>query len=231
MPKHPEIQTVMSRDGSHSLFSAYYGEHYHSLEGAVTESQHIFINNGLLKSRKKEIAVLEMGFGTGLNAFLSLRESRLNPELKINYTGIEKHPLENTVTEQLNYPEITGLNKRLFTKMHKARINVHTKIIDNFFLTKIVGDIRELKLKPAFDLVFYDAFSPEKQAELWTDDIFIKIRNLLNPGALLLTYSSKGTVKQALRNTGFKVSRLPGPPGKRHILKAALGTNRIQRSF
>lgn len=214
------IIITTSEDGSSSLYSDEYGEHYHSVHGAVAESRHIFINEGLHKVKKPEISVLELGFGSGLNALLSLDFALKRPDITIHYTGIEKHPIDPAIIEQLNYPEILNIHRSFFQELHNAPNDTRTKISSNFFMRRLQQDIRDMQLDECYDLVYFDAFSPEKQADLWTEAVFSKIFEYCNSKARLLTYSAKGTVKQALRTAGFQVKRLPGPQGKRHILQA-----------
>jgi tRNA U34 5-methylaminomethyl-2-thiouridine-forming methyltransferase MnmC len=214
------INITTSEDGSSSLYSDEYGEHYHSVHGALAESRHIFINAGLYCIEKNAISILELGFGSGLNALLSLEYAMPRPSLKINYTGIEKHPIGPEIIEQLNYAELLRMSPALFRKLHNSPNGAQTQISTNFFMRRLKQDIRSMQLNECYDLIYFDAFSPEKQADLWTESVFSKIYSFCNPKARLLTYSAKGTVKQALRKAGFQVKRLPGPQGKRHILLA-----------
>mgnify|MGYP005841048257 CR=1 FL=1 len=214
------IKLTTSEDGSNSLYSEKYGEHYHSVHGAIAESQHIFINKGLNTVKKDTISILELGFGSGLNALLSLKFALERPEITIHYTGIEKHPISSEIVEQLNYPEQIKTDPALFRQLHDAPDTIQTKIATNFFIRRLQQDISNMQLTGQYDLIYFDAFSPEKQADLWTSRIFSYIFQHCKPEARLLTYSAKGTVKQALRKAGFTVKRLPGPQGKRHILLA-----------
>jgi len=213
----PDIR--ITGDGSHTLFDAHTGEHYHSTFGAVTESKHIFIENGISKVEKDSITVFEAGFGTGLNAYITLLWARENKK-NVHYTTIELFPVNPDEIPKLNYPEILGGSQELFNAMHKTEWGSETLIDEGFLLTRIKGDIRNIPLMPMQDIVYYDAFSPSVQPELWTENIFGQMNKILNRGGILVSYCVRGTVKQALRSNGFKVKVLAGPPGKRHMLYA-----------
>jgi tRNA U34 5-methylaminomethyl-2-thiouridine-forming methyltransferase MnmC len=214
------LEIKKTSDGSATLYNSELNEHYHSTFGAYTESMHIFINNGLLVLNKKNIKILEIGFGTGLNAILSY-ETALNNNLKIDYTGIELYPLPFQLIKQLSYESfINTINLELFYEMHNAEWNKTNQITSEFNLKKIQGDFNELPLNQYYDLAYFDAFGPDVQPEMWSLKNFIKIYNALNDKGILVTYSSKGDVKRNLRDAGFVVSRLQGPPGKRHMIRA-----------
>ncbi|MFC2086404.1 tRNA (5-methylaminomethyl-2-thiouridine)(34)-methyltransferase MnmD [Bacteroidota bacterium] len=211
-------QIKITKDGSHTLYHEKLDEHYHSVNGAIQESNHVFIKAGLSKIKQQEISILEIGFGTGLNAFLTVLESSKS-KLKINYTSIELHPVEESVYTQLNYPSILG-NKNLFLKLHKTTWNNWNEITDLFHLKKINKDLRIIQLYDFFDLVYFDAFSPKVQPELWAKDVFQKITTRMNKSAILTTYSAKGDVKRTLVNCGLKVEKISGPPGKMEMIRA-----------
>lgn len=209
-----------TEDGSHTLYSEQYKAHYHSLNGAMQESQHIFIKNGFDFYPTKEISILEMGLGTGLNATLTA-SSAFKEKRKTYYTAVELHPIKGTILEELNYKTI--LRKDEFNnwrKISNAPWNEETIINESFLITKLHADICKTNLNNSFDLIYYDAFAPDIQPEVWSIDIFEKLFKATNPGGILVTYCSKGIVKQALRHVGYNVKRLEGPPGKRHILRA-----------
>ncbi len=219
-----KTQLVTSDDGSHTLFVPRLNEHYHSAHGAIQESRHIFIDAGLGKVALQQpyINLLEVGFGTGLNALLSCLEAeRLS--VSINYVTTEPFPLDKTVHSQLNYGERIAEPgvQDLFAKIHSAAWNLPVQITAHFTLNKIERTIQELKLSSAlFHLVYFDAFSPEVQPEMWTEGIFEKLYDCLATGGVIVTYCCKGTVKRALKSSGFMIEKLPGPPGKRDILRA-----------
>ncbi len=211
------MQLKITGDNSHTLYVPELDEHYHSVHGAVQESEHIFIKNGLAKCRKKTLNILEVGFGTGLNAFLTYCYAQ-KENLNINYTGIEKYPVPSDVILELNYAEQTHYSSDVFLKLHKTAWEIPTALSDNFTLLKLQVDLLNFTSSDKFDLIYFDAFAPEKQSHLWTETVFQNLYNVLNINGMLVTYSAKGTVKQALRSAGFTVKRLAGPPGKRHIL-------------
>lgn len=216
------VKTIITEDQSMSLFHGELNETYHSTHGAITESMLVFIQNGLipLLSVDKNLNIFEMGFGTGLNALLTLKSA---PETSIYYKTIEAYPLSMDVIHQLNYTFLPGFDnyRDAFNSMHSSNWQEDVRLNNFFTLHKIKSDIRDFKVeKERYDLIYFDAFSPNVQPELWTTEVFFKMFESLKPEGVLVTYSSKGIVKQALRGTGFIVERLPGPPGKRHIVRA-----------
>jgi len=218
------IKVIECEDGSHTLYREDLNEHYHSVFGAVSESKHIFINAGyaFLSRNLSEINILELGFGTGLNAFLTLLEAK-EDDVKVNYTGVESIKLPYELISKLNYSHLIKAeeSKEIFDLIHKSPWDVSSKITSNFILEKIESKIEDVNLaKNHFNLVYFDAFAPAIQSELWTVDIFRKIYNSMVEGAILTTYSCKGDVKRALRSVGFSLEKLPGPKGKREFLRA-----------
>lgn len=214
-----EIRTTT--DGSHTLYVPEIDESYHSTHGAIQESMHIFLNTALKCSKNKQIKLLEVGFGTGLNAFLTAIEAE-NSGKKIQYTTLEKFPVSAEITSKLNYSQQATQQQlvSVFDKIHQASWEKEVQITDNFSILKLNCDFEAYQPNSTFDVVYFDAFSPEKQPEMWTEEQFIKIYNACNVGAILTTYCAKGIVRRALQTAGFKVERLPGPPGKREILRA-----------
>lgn len=211
---------VITSDGSHSLYVPEIDECYHSTNGAIQESRHIFIEAGFNLCSKPDISVLEIGFGTGLNALLTFLETE-KKERKIRYTTLEKYPVDSETVALLNYPALIDEKViSVFQQMHKCDWGKTTEISDFFELEKIECDYTEYQLQKKYNLVFFDAFSPEKQPEMWTEDQFEKIYNHCCKGAILTTYCAKGAVRRVLQKVGFSVERLPGPPGKREILRA-----------
>ena len=169
--------------------------------------------------QKTSIQLFELGFGTGLNAFLTLLAAK-ELKIKIKYTTVELYPIDNQLITSLNYAELLSEPEKKFQKLHQAAWGKAVEITDNFCLTKVQTDFLNYRFSEKFDLIYFDAFSPDTQPEMWTQTAFEKIYKALNWNGILLTYSSKGTVKQALRASGFIVKRLKGPAGKRHILLA-----------
>jgi len=219
-PATKMAEIVRTEDGSDTLYVRELDEHYHSVHGAIQESEHIFINSGFNFSKADPVRILEIGFGTGLNALLTcIHAERLNK--KVSYTSIEKYPLQPETTSSLNYPDILkGDSRRLFEKIHGCNWNSFVQISGNFKLNKIEGDLLSLNIEGTFDLVYFDAFGPDKQPEMWSDDIFTGIGAATCRNGILVTYSVKGSVRRSLKRSGFNITLLPGPPGKRHILRA-----------
>lgn len=213
----PLIETTL--DGSPTLRHPLVGETYHSLRGALGESEHVFIGQGLLwkleqQDEKQKLRILEVGFGSGLNAWLSAREAA-GRNIPIYYEAIEPYPVEESVIEALDYAA-----DPLFLSLHRAGWEEPVRISDRFTLCKRVVELDRAALDPDFDLIYFDAFAPEIQPELWTVEVFRQLYACLAPGGALVTYSSKGTVKQNLRAAGFDLRRLSGALGKRHMLRA-----------
>ncbi len=217
-----ERKLVCTEDGSATLYVPELNEHYHSVHGAVQESLHVFIRAGVEYSGKKELRIVETGFGTGLNAYLTLLHAHRN-HFSITYHTLEKYPLSLEETRLLNYTEHTAEPEGLcgvFRKLHESPWETGVRLTPGFLLHKHQIDFREFCFTEQFDVVFFDAFSPEVQPDLWNAIVFEKYLRALVPGGILVTYCVKGTVKQALRSVGFTVKRLPGPPGKREMLRA-----------
>ena len=208
----------LTEDGSHTLYLPEMDEHFHSVHGAIQESMHVFIENGLKKCSKQEVTILEVGFGTGLNALLTLlaRDEKI-----IHYYSLEKYPLDENEYTQLNYAKRYGSEfESAFLKLHQCEWEKKTAISQSFFLTKIHCDLLSVDWTelPQFDLVYFDAFAPNKQPEMWSDTIFQQISAQCRPGAIFTTYCAKGDVRRSLQKNGFAMQRLPGPPGKKQIL-------------
>lgn len=214
---------ITTEDGSHTLYVPELKEHYHSIHGAVQESMHVFIDAGYkhIAPKHNSLNILEVGFGTGLNAFLTYLES-LKSSKKVNYIGVEAFPLEADVYRQLNYHELVAPDKEdVFLKMHETNWVVPFFINDFFILNKLHEKIEDIGLQPdQMHLVYFDAFAPTVQPELWEKDIFANIYQSLVDGGVLVTYSSKASVARALKEVGFMVENLPGPKGKREITRA-----------
>lgn len=211
-------------DGSHTLFVPDLNEHYHSTHGALQESELVFIQNGLhhIPECVKEINVLEVGFGTGLNALLTVLESK-KQRRKINYVAIEPEPVAEDILENLNYASIIGSTEAAgyYKKIHEAGWVYPAFLSDYFIISKIQAKLEEITLRDEqFHLVYFDAFGPDVQPELWTEKIFAQLHKCLKPDGILVTYSCKGIVKRALKAAGFAIEKLPGPAGKREVLRA-----------
>jgi len=214
------------------LFNEDLNQHYHSTFGAIQESKHIFIETGFMHAMEKiaprivsgspVMKILEIGFGTGLNALMTIAAAEKHG-IRVHYTAIEAFPLEIQCWGALNYPRLlrSRHNTKHFAKLHHAPWDETVEISTNFTLQKIQCTAENyIPAAGVFDLVYFDAFGPDAQPELWTRQIFLNLGNGLLTGGSLVTYSVKGTVVRALREAGFQVEKLPGPPGKRHILRA-----------
>lgn len=214
-----EIETTA--DGSATLYRSDLDEHYHSVKGAMTESEHVYLKLGweTAVTLKPLLRVFEVGFGTGLNAALTARAAFLR-EKHTDYFSIELYPLSTDVTGKLKYNKDSDF-QRAFTAVNHAEWDKATEINPFFNIHKIKGDLLTTDLPPALDVVYYDAFAPEKQPELWDEKIFRKIFDAMNPGGVLVTYCAKGCIRRMLNQIGFLTERLPGPPGgKREVLRA-----------
>lgn len=208
-------------DGTSTIYLPELDEHYHSVKGALVESEHIYRDSALMwrmtHGEKPEcVNVLEIGFGTGLNAVVT---AMLEVDTQINYTSIELHPITEEQVAALNYGKFTDAS--LFAKLHQAPWGVATTITKNFTLHKICDSFLTMQLPSNIDVVYFDAFAPEKQPEMWQPELMKKVYDAMRSGGVLTTYCAKGVVRRMLESTGFEVERIPGPPnGKREILRA-----------
>lgn len=218
-----ERRFIPTEDGTLTLFLPAWQEHYHSIHGALQESLHIFIRAGLEyyiqeKLPDSPVRILEAGFGTGLNAYLSLMKAVSHP---IYYHTLEKYPLSEPEFRQLNYARIIPFEApELFEVLHVCPWEKDVLLTPHFTLHKQQADFRHVSFNSTYDIVYFDAFNPEVQPHLWTPEVLEHFYQALKPGGIFVTYCVKGIVKQALRKVGFTIKRLPGPPGKREILRA-----------
>ncbi|MFT5104131.1 MAG: tRNA U34 5-methylaminomethyl-2-thiouridine-forming methyltransferase MnmC [Candidatus Latescibacterota bacterium] len=214
---------LITGDGSVTIHLPDWDEQYHSKHGAIAEAQHVFIQTGLRfinsEEKRSEVSILEIGFGTGLNALLTLGYAQEN-EQQINYTGVEAFPVSSWEVSQLNYPEQLGVSRQVFLDLHDGAWEESIAIIPNFLLEKKKQQFSEIKDLNRFNLIYFDAFGARVQPELWTEDIFRIMHAALKKDGVLVTYSAKGSVRRAMQAVGFQVERLPGPPGKREMLRA-----------
>lgn len=203
-----ELDLIITHDGSASLYSKQFDQQYHSLHGALQESMHVFINAGLKykQTTPPEISILEIGFGTGLNALLTFLETTA----KVHYTTLEKYPLNSSITKQLNYCNVINTTNctDIFKQIHACDWNVWNEISDTFSLRKINIDFNEVDFKNEFDIIYFDAFAPNSQPELWTTIIFQKMFDALRKNGILVTYCAKGEVKRNLKAAGFETEAL-----------------------
>lgn len=220
---------ITTSDGSKTIQIEEWNEQYHSIHGAIQEANHVFLKHGLLFYSKNlnkchtelaEVSILEIGFGTGLNAFLTLIEAK-KLKLNINYVGVEAYPVALDEVNQLNYVDlISKPHKSIFEKLHKTSWEETHCITSNFELEKQQKFFKDIKAENKFNIIYFDAFGARVQPDLWTEDIFKIMFNALKENGILVTYSAKGSVRRAMQAVGFSVERLPGPPGKREMLRA-----------
>lgn len=220
----PQVELKLTGDGSHTLFLPELREHYHSVYGAVAESRHIFLETGFrfVYRPVERINILEVGFGTGLNALLTYIESEVSGS-NVEYTAIELYPLKNEIFSKLNYTELIKYPDihRIFLSLHQSPWNEPVHLTSGFSLNKINIALKDYEpARDTFDLVYFDAFGPDVQPEMWTREMFDKMAFCLKKDGILVTYSTKGTVKRNLAGAGFSIEKLPGPEGKREILRA-----------
>lgn len=214
-----KVSLVKTADGSYSLYNESLDEQYHSKHGAVLEAQHVFIKNGWEAIDKNEVRIFEMGFGTGLN-FLVTMAARNNK--KVYYEAVETYPLEESVWSKMNYPE--KINREdlapCLAQAHEATWNEIVELHEQVQLKKVHADLANASLSNQFDLVYFDAFGPRVQPDLWSKEVFDKLYAHMATNGILVTYSAKGDVRRNMIASGFQVEKLPGPPGKREMLRA-----------
>ena len=214
-------EIILTKDGSSSIFLPKLNETYHSKFGAIQEAKHVFLKNGLSLVNDKSVSILEIGFGTGLNAFITFLEAQKTNQ-NINYVGIEAYPVELDVILQLNYVselEATA-HQTIFDKIHKCDWEIGNKITSNFNLTKRKQKFQDISDSSKYNLIYFDAFGFDVQPELWNEEIFQLMYEALLPNGILVTYACRTSIKKAMIHAGFKVEKLPGAPGKREMLRA-----------
>ncbi|MEO0572300.1 MAG: tRNA (5-methylaminomethyl-2-thiouridine)(34)-methyltransferase MnmD [Bacteroidota bacterium] len=216
-----ERKIITTADGSTTIQLEGWNEQYHSKHGAIQEAYHVFLKQGLFTLKPSKISILEMGFGTGLNALITYSEARKRT-LFIDYTGVEAFPVSKNELSQLNY--VTELGepqlKSVFQRFHGSPWGEEYVLSPFFTLQKLKIDFFQVVEMDRFHVIYFDAFGPRVQPELWTMELFQKMYVALKRKGVLVTYSAKGSVRRNLQNVGFTVERLPGPPGKREMLRA-----------
>ena len=229
---------ITTADGSKTIQIEEWNEHYHSIHGAIQEAKHVYIKSGLLfcidslldSSREgfeesQNISILEIGFGTGLNAFLTLLKAE---ELKqnIQYSGVEAYPILPEELQQLNYIEQLSTKhlEQTFEALHQSPWGKEIKVTPHFQLFKQQKQFQDIQEENIYDLIYFDAFGPRVQPELWTEHLFKIMYKALKPNGVLVTYSVNGSARRAMHSVGFLVKKIPGPPGKREMLRARKGT-------
>ncbi|MEL6304294.1 MAG: tRNA (5-methylaminomethyl-2-thiouridine)(34)-methyltransferase MnmD [Bacteroidota bacterium] len=214
---------IVTADGSKTIQIEDWNEQYHSIHGAVQEAYHVFIKSGFwhVQTDEHPLRILEMGFGTGLNALITLHEAD-KQGVSVAYVGIERYPVSLEEALQLEYPEILKVSssEAVYRKMHEISWETPHQLTPNFGLLKCQKDFFDVNQSSLFNLVYFDAFGARVQPEVWTVALFEKMYSALKSNGVLVTYSAKGSVRRALQEVGFVVERLPGPPGKREMLRA-----------
>jgi tRNA U34 5-methylaminomethyl-2-thiouridine-forming methyltransferase MnmC len=223
-------EIIITADGSHSISIPRMNVTYHSVHGAIQESKHVFIEAGLkaLTPAETKLSIFEVGFGTGLNVLLSLIEAERS-EKEIYYETVEQFPLDTNETGQLNYCNQLGRQdlQSIFDKLHSCEWEKEIKLAPGFTFKKSKINLSTYETSETFDLVFFDAFAPNVQPELWTKETFEKMFAMLQPGGILVTYCSKGDARRAMQAAGFIVEKLPGPKGKREMVRCKTRIDRI----
>ena len=213
-------EIMQTEDGSHSIYIPELQEHYHSTHGAVVEAKHVYIEAAYCFADRHDCHILEAGFGTGLNALLTL-EAALSQGKRVVYHAYEKYPLTEAEYRVLNYGNcVHSQYASYFQCLHEVPWNTDVEVAPGFILHKHAADFNEVCFDTVFDVVYYDAFNPDVQPPLWSRNLLQLFYNSLKPGGVLTTYCVKGIVKQAMRDCGFAIKRLPGPPGKHQMLRA-----------
>jgi len=213
---------ISTEDGSKTLFIPEMDEQYHSVNGALTESEYVYLDKGYRHNQSPSPVILEIGFGTGLNALLTAIEAE-KKKRRTTYISLEKYPIEATEIEQLNYGSLISEEaEELFSALHYSEWNVKTEISPYFDLLKLKTDLTQFSFEelPMVDVIYFDAFGPDKQPEMWNEEIFRKLFAISNSNANLVTYSAKGEIRRRMERSGYISERLPGPPGKRQMLRA-----------
>ncbi len=219
-------EIITTADGSKTIHLPDLNEQYHSKHGAVNEAKHVFIKSGLhyiiSKNHFEVLDILEIGFGTGLNSFITFLEAEKS-NLSIRYTGVEAYPVSYKEASLMNYPKTLSVEDKqdVFGKLHELEWEKPVDISSNYTLTKRKQFFSEINDEKCYDLIYFDAFGARVQPDLWTVEIFRKMYEALRLNGVLVTYSAKGSVRRAMQEVGFEVERLPGPPGKREMLRAS----------
>lgn len=213
------MKLLLTDDGSHTIYSEHFDEIYHSRHGAVTESQHVFIQNGLAAMTATNVKVFEAGFGTGLNALLTWIYAEQHG-MTVHYIGIELYPVSESILSEINIASLFPGHEDKFRRLHQAAWGQDIILDDHFSLHKIKGSLTGSVIPAGQDLIYFDAFSPDRQPELWSQVIFSRIYGAMNPNGVLVTYCSKGYVRRNMQEAGLLIEKLPGPPGKREMVRA-----------
>jgi tRNA U34 5-methylaminomethyl-2-thiouridine-forming methyltransferase MnmC len=214
-------EIIQTQDGSTTIHLEEWNESYHSKHGAIQEAKHVFIKNGLSLFKDKTLSILEIGFGTGLNAFISFLEAQSMGQ-NINYVGVEAYPVAAEEILSMNYVDELNAQRQLavFEQMHQGNWGEKIELSDRFSLTKRKQFFQDIDDVAQFDLIYFDAFGYRVQPELWSTEIFKKMYDALKENGVLVTYAARGVVKRSMIEVGFRVEKLEGPPGKREMFRA-----------
>lgn len=215
-----DLAIIDTEDGSHTLYHRTLQETYHSKHGAIIESQHVYIEAGLVPcvDRLKKIKILELGFGTGLNAALTWKWLENHEEGFVELTSLEAYPVPDEILQKMNYPDQLSMSN--FSKLHQSEWESMQEISSNFALCKMHTDFSVYSYEEAFDLIYFDVFAPQYQSIFWEEPFLSKLLHNFPTGSVLVTYGAKGSFRRALRNLSMEVEKLPGPPGKREMTRA-----------
>ncbi len=217
------IRIIETEDGSQSLYNENLNETYHSTHGALTESQYVFIKQGLdllVNRDETEVNILEVGFGTGLNVLLVRDYARRNPQLKIRFSTLEPFPLSEALISSLRYDELLeGVSRKDFEELHSCAWEEGVQILDNFIFSKHKSPLGEFSTSSKFDLIFFDAFAPSKQPEMWEMALLSRVFTLMRENGVFVTYCARGQLKRDLADLGLIVETLAGPPGKKEMVR------------
>jgi tRNA U34 5-methylaminomethyl-2-thiouridine-forming methyltransferase MnmC len=222
------MELIVTGDGSHTIFIPEMNEQYHSVNGAITESEYVYIDKGYRFCNVSNLTVFEVGFGTGLNCLLTLAEANRSRR-HTKYISIEKYPLEKEIIQKLNYESLVPGAGDYLARIHLAHWNEDVKISEFFTLKKLQADLLDYQFEndDKADVIYFDAFGPDKQPEMWTPAVFSLVYNLTAENGIFVTYSAKGEVRRQLAACGFAMERLPGPPGKIQMLRGIKPMSKI----
>jgi tRNA U34 5-methylaminomethyl-2-thiouridine-forming methyltransferase MnmC len=228
------LEFKITGDNSHTLLVKELNETYHSTKGSINEARHVFIQKGLndylQKTGLKEITVFEVGFGTGLNAHLTQLFANEN-NIHINYISVEAFPLKMDIIKQLNFTQLINSDQTQFLNLHEVTWNKPVVLDNNFTITKLHQKLDDVSSLKEIDVIFFDAFAPDVQPELWMKSVFEKMYDFLKVGGVLVTYCAKGVVKRTIKEVGFELETLAGPPGKREMIrsrKTEVGSRKLE---
>lgn len=217
------IQLITTNDGSSSIYNFELDETYHSIHGAIAESNHVFIKHGLDyyidTHQPNEIKIFEVGLGTGLNAYLTALYAQANSNISITYHSIDTVPIPENLIAEINYPEVLSADRNLFEQIHKSPVGTPVQLLPNFVFKKVISDINTYIPDTGFDIIYFDAFAPEKQHEMWLLPLFEKLYSITAPNGIMVTYCAQGQFKRNLKAAGYTIERLPGPPPKREMTR------------